>query len=201
MLSASMSDRVQLDPHRKGLQMKFDWHGEHIVRETELDANFRNTQNVRFLLLSLLISTALVLCARAQACKLAPEAYDLSAYISSDQPNKVVFQAEVESATMDAEAKDGAKVQIIRFKPSRWWLGQARENVGARGMKGSAAGTSCAGMFDFTVKTGEVWLIAGYQKNGVIYPSSHLSRLLPNGRLSADAQKALQAARNGIKSK
>ena len=62
---------------------------------------------------------------------------------------------------MDAETKEGGKVQIIRFKPSRWWLGQAREKVNARGVTGSAPGTSCAGMFDFTVKTHEVWLIAG----------------------------------------
>lgn len=155
------------------------------------------------LLLSLVIlgSTALVLCSQARACKLAPKAYDLSAYLSSDQPNKVVFQAEVESVTMDANAKNNSKIQIIRFKPSRWWLGQARQKVIARGVTGSVPGTSCAEMFDFTVKTREVWLIAGYEENGVIYPSPHLSRLLPNGRLPADARKALQAARNGIKSK
>ena len=102
---------------------------------------------------------------------------------------------------MDAETKEGGKVQIIRFKASRWWLGQVREKVNARGVTGSVPGTSCAGMFDFTVKTREVWLIAGYEENGVIYPSPHLSRILPNGRLPADAQKVLQAARNGVKSK
>jgi len=144
---------------------------------------------------AILGSTILVPCSPAQACKLAPEAYDLSAYLSSSQPNKVVFQAEVESATMGAKTKDGGNVQIIRLKPSRWWFGQAREHVSARGLKGSAPGSSCAGMFDFMVEAREVWLIAGYEENGVIYPSPHLSRPLPNGRLPADAQKVLQAAR------
>lgn len=206
MLSASMSNQ--------GLNASSTGGGCHAPRQGR-DCGSLLMQTVRMtrqkilmkknllLLLSLVIlgSTALVLCTRAQACKLTPEAYDLSAYLSSDQPNKVVFQAEVESEIMDAKTKNGSKIQIIRFKPSRWWLGHAREKVTARGVTGSAPGTSCAGMFDFTVKTREVWLIAGYEENGVIYPSPNLSRLLTNRRLPADAQKALQAVRNGIKSK
>lgn len=32
--------------------MKFDWHGGEISRETEIDANYRSTQNVRRFLAS-----------------------------------------------------------------------------------------------------------------------------------------------------
>ena len=150
-----------------------------------------------FLSIVVLACTALLLGGQAHACKLAPDAYDLSAFISSDRPNKVVFQGEVESVTTDAPNKDGEKVQIIHFKLNRWWVGRAREKVSAHGVMGRARGTSCAGEFDFTVKNREVWLIAGYEENGIIYPSPQLSRILTNGRLPADARKVLQAARIG----
>ena len=99
MLSASMSNQ--------GLNASSTGGGCHAPRQGR-DCGSLLMQTVRMtrqkilmkknllLLLSLVIlgSTALVLCTRAQACKLTPEAYDLSAYLSSDQPNKVVFQAE-----------------------------------------------------------------------------------------------------------
>ncbi|MFS2008141.1 hypothetical protein ACEN9F_31495 [Duganella sp. CT11-25] len=150
-----------------------------------------------FLSIVILGSAAILFSGQAGACKLAPEAFDLAVFMSSDHANKVVFKGEVESVTMDAPAKHGEQVQIIHFKSERWWLGQAREKLSARGVMGSVPGTSCAGVFDFTVKNREVWLIAGYEENGVIYPSPQLSRRLVNGQIPADLRKLLQSRRIG----
>lgn len=121
----------------------------------------------------LVISLVVLLCASdVTACKLAPSAYDLTAFLAKSKDAAVVFAGRVESVT---PAGNG-KLQMITIEAGRWWRGLPRERVVVIGSSGNMAGTDCAGVFDFIARVGSTVLIVGTEESGKIYPSGLLSR-------------------------
>jgi hypothetical protein len=114
----------------------------------------------------------------ALACKLDAAAYDLRQFLKKAEPGQVVFLGRV-AAVVNAEPDaDLLTDQRIQFTAIRWWRGSSRPSVAARGTVARPMGTDCDGTWDFSVATGEKWLIVGYEENGVIRPSRLLSKRL-----------------------
>ncbi|MBY0573215.1 MAG: hypothetical protein K2P84_06005 [Undibacterium sp.] len=120
----------------------------------------------------------------AIACKPAPIAYDLNAFRENDNPSRVLFRAKVIS-THETQESDAVIRQDIYFRASSWWYGAEMKEIVAVGYIGTMKGTSCAGVFDFSVKKGQEWLIIGSIENGIVVPANMLSILLIDGKIPA----------------
>ncbi|MFZ6819999.1 hypothetical protein [Undibacterium sp. Ji22W] len=137
--------------------------------------------------LSIFLVLILALLAKeAIACKLAPKGYDLKVFLASREPGQVVFLGKVISIDPIPSSSSSISTQKISFQVSRWWRGQARDVVIAIGVQGSAKGTSCEGVFDFSAKIGQEFLVVGYEENGEIRPSKQLSKELEGDKLTKD---------------
>lgn len=137
--------------------------------------------------LSIFLVLVLVLFARESiACKLVPKAYDLKVFLASREPGQVVFLGKVVSIDPIPSSSSSNSTQKISFQVSKWWRGQARDVVVAIGVQGSAKGTSCEGVFDFSAKIGQEFLVVGYEENGEIRPSKQLSKELEGDKLHKD---------------
>lgn len=130
----------------------------------------------------------------ASACKLSPDAYDLAAFLRAPGDSKVVFLGKVLSVREYRISEDLTE-QKIRFETSRWWRGTGEQSVLAKGVVGLLKGTDCAGVFDFSVKQGEEWLIVGYVEKGEIRPSHLLSIPTSSGKLPDDTLTLLENSR------
>lgn len=126
------------------------------------------------------------------ACKLAPKGYDLKVFLASREPGQVVFLGRVISIDPILSSSSAISTQRISFQVSRWWRGKARDVVVAIGVQGSAKGTSCEGVFDFSAKIGQEFLVVGYEENGEIRPSKQLSKELEGDKLHKDILELLR---------
>jgi hypothetical protein len=137
--------------------------------------------------LSIFILLILVLYAKESiACKLEPKGYDLKVFLASREPGQVVFLGKVVSIDSIPSSSSTILTQKISFQVSKWWRGHARDVVIVVGVQGSAKGTSCEGVFDFSAKIGQEFLVIGYEEQGEIRPSKQLSKELESEKLHKD---------------
>ncbi|NHZ41834.1 hypothetical protein [Massilia aquatica] len=129
----------------------------------------------------------------AHACKLAEEAYDLKAFLAKKDPKQVVFLGKVTSVVSLPASPLLLVDQNFEFETTRWWRGTPREMVSGRGYVAKPTGSSCDGVFDFSVEAGAEWLIVGYVENGRVHPMSMLSKRLANGDVPKDVLHILDA--------
>jgi hypothetical protein len=122
------------------------------------------------------------------SCTLAPEAYDLEAFLKAR--SAVVFLGTVES--LKESHTKAAVEQEIYFKTKHWWRGTPKNNVTAYGVTTKISASNCDGFFDFSVEAGEEWLIVANLLNGEILPSRLLSRKVKYGIVPADIIKLLE---------
>jgi hypothetical protein len=116
---------------------------------------------------------ALLYGSEVMACKLAPAAYDLKAFLAKAATNgEVVFAGRVISVTT---SEDG-KVHRMTLKTQRWWRGRPREEVVVLGRTGTMPGTDCQGVFDFRARVDSTVLIVGEERGAEVYASGPLSR-------------------------
>jgi len=136
---------------------------------------------------------ALALCLFAQgalACKIPPQAYDMQAYLKTNGLPKVVLKGKIEEVT-EMLRQGGVVEQRIEVATSSWWRGEANPNVTMMASSGTMNGTSCAGVWDFTVKVGEEWLIVGVLNDGVVHPLPKLSAKIVDGKMPPHLKKIL----------
>ena len=127
----------------------------------------------------------------ADACKLGAAAYDLEEYLNENKPNQVVFVGKVVSVEVVKPSPRLLLDQKIEFEVDRWWRGAGQKSVSVRGMVEKPTGTSCDGQFDFSVKSGEEWLIVGYIHDGVVDPMTLLSLRIKAEAIPEDTLKIL----------
>jgi len=137
--------------------------------------------------------SALALCLLAQgalACKVPPQAYDMRAYLRAADMPKVVVKAKVEEVT-ELLRQGGVVEQRIELTTSSWWRGEATPSITMLANSGGMGGTSCAGVWDFSVKVGEEWLIVGVMNDGIVHPLPKLSAKIVDGRIPPHLKKFL----------
>ena len=146
--------------------------------------------------LKLVVASALVLfSAEAFCCKLAASAYDLAAYLAERSENQVVFVARVASIEVFDAGPGIRAAQRITFNTSKWWRGRAKPTVIAEGFIEEPRGTSCDGIFDFSVGLDEDWLIVGYAGDGALRPWRLLSKKLVMGNVPPDLLRLLESSK------
>jgi len=141
--------------------------------------------------------TALALCLAAQgafACKIPPQAYDMHAYLKASDMPKVVVKAKVDDVT-EMLRQDGVVEQRVELTASSWWRGEAMPNITMIASTGGMSGTSCEGVWDFSVKKGEEWLIVGVMTDGIVHPLPKLSTKITDGRIPPQLKKMLGRAK------
>jgi hypothetical protein len=137
--------------------------------------------------------TALILCLAAQgaiACKLPPQAYDMRAYLSASDMPKVVVKAKVDEVT-EMLRQDGVVEQRVEMTATSWWRGEASQSITMIASTGGMNGTSCQGVWDFSVKVGEEWLIVGVMTDGIVHPLPRLSTKIVDGKIPPQLKKML----------
>lgn len=123
----------------------------------------------------LTLLTFYLFCNSSMACKPSPEVFNPQNYLQSNDPTVVVFSGTVNTIGKTKKTSDGQTQEIV-FDTIWWWKGEEKKQVVVRAIQGTAAGTSCAGIFDFSVKPGESWKIFGRLRDGIVYPDSLLSQ-------------------------
>ncbi|NHZ99428.1 hypothetical protein [Massilia sp. CCM 8734] len=119
----------------------------------------------------------------AHACKLAAEAYDLTAFLAKKDTRQVVFLGKASSVESLPTAPGLLVHQKITFETTRWWRGAPSKMVSASGIVEKPMGSTCDGEFDFSVTAGAEWLIVGYVEDGKVHPMPKLSERLTNGEI------------------
>lgn len=126
----------------------------------------------------------------ASACKLSPEATDLGAFLSAKKDGQVVFLGKVQSI-QDLPSNSSEVKRDITFEASKWWRGSPQSVVPAFGAVGTMAGSDCEGIFDFSAREGEQWLVVGTWWKGKVHPSGLLSVRLQNENLPFEINQLL----------
>lgn len=140
--------------------------------------------------LSLILFSAAI---PAHACKLAEEAYDLKAFLAKKNPKQVVFLGKVTSVVSRPASPSLLVDQQMEFETTHWWRGTPRKFVSGSGYVEKPTGSSCDGVYDFSVEAGAEWLIVGYIQDGRVHPMRMLSKRLANGNVPKDALRILDA--------
>lgn len=125
----------------------------------------------------------------SSACR--REASYVSDYVQHRIPNRVIFVGTVLSVGEKKIGKNGTSIQNIEFRATRWFGGKAQATVSVRGVIWSNQG-SCEGVFDFSAKKGEEWLIFGQLHEGRVNPDTFLSKKLVNGTIPDSILKELK---------
>lgn len=127
----------------------------------------------------------------AFACKLGAEATDLGSFLEAKNDSQVVFLGKV-TLVQELPRTASETNRNITIQTSKWWRGAPQGVVQVFGAEGTMAGTDCAGLFDFSARVGEQWLVVGTWWNGQIHPSGLLSvRLEKSGKLPAEIKAQL----------
>jgi hypothetical protein len=153
-----------------------------------------NPRTKRALAVALLAALGVLQSATATA-KLAPTAYDLSAFLAAEEPNQVVFVGRVVASDPFDAGASFLSAQRLTFAVSKWWRGKPRPSVVALGRVERPRGTTVDGAFDFSAQVGEEWFIAGYETAAEVVPSRYLSVRVVNGALPPDIAHALQGVK------
>ena len=135
----------------------------------------------------------------ALACKIPPQAYDMRAYLRDADMPKVVVKAKVEEVT-ELLRQGGVVEQRAELTTTSWWRGEATPNITMIANSGGMGGTSCEGVWDFSVKVGEEWLIVGVINDGVVHPLPRLSTRIIDGRVPPQLRKLLGRSRSAANS-
>jgi len=136
---------------------------------------------------------ALVLCLIADsalACKVPSVASDMKAYLRSNKMPQVVVKGKVAEVT-EMLRQGGVVEQRIEIETSSWWRGEATPTITMMTSSGAMAGTSCEGVWDFSVKVGEEWLIVGVINDGVVQDLPKLSTKIVDGKVPPQLKKIL----------
>ncbi|MGO4379283.1 hypothetical protein AB4Z19_13475 [Pseudoduganella sp. RAF19] len=140
---------------------------------------------------------ALVLCLiadAASACKVPAVASDMQAYLRSNNMPKVVLKGKVAEVT-EMLRQGGVVEQRIEIETSSWWRGEATPTITMMTSSGAMSGTSCEGVWDFSVKVGEEWLIVGVINDGIVHPLPKLSTKIVDGKVPPQLLKVLGRGR------
>ena len=125
----------------------------------------------------------------AQACKI--EIRDIADYTKGRIPESAVFQGVVVSVAETANP-DGSSSQEIEFRVVRWFSGTPQANTTVMGVTGSSLESDCKGLFNFSAKKGQEWLIFGQHYQGRIIPYKRLSKRLTDGNIPPALLEQLQ---------
>ena len=117
---------------------------------------------------------------------------DVSDYVQHKTPDSVIFLGTVLSVGEKKVGKDGTFTQNIEFRATRWFGGKAQEIISVQGVTGNYRGTDCEGIFDFSAKNGEEWLIFGQLYDGKVKPDRFRSQKLVNGTIPDSLLKELK---------
>ncbi|MGO4468100.1 hypothetical protein, partial [Pseudoduganella sp. RAF53_2] len=81
------------------------------------------------------------------------------------------------------------------IETSSWWRGEATPTITMMTSSGAMSGTSCEGVWDFSVKVGEEWLIVGVINDGIVHPLPKLSTKIVDGKVPPQLLKVLGRGR------
>lgn len=112
-------------------------------------------------------------------------------FITRNAAGSVIFLGRVLSVT-ETINEAGNTIQSISIRPSKQWRGSYKGLITVRGFTTRKGAThSCAGVFDFSARVGDQWLIFGYDIRGIVQPDSFISLKVPNGNLPTSVAKML----------
>lgn len=114
------------------------------------------------------------------ACK--PLIYPISYYVQEQVSGQVIFLGKVVSVE-EKKDKDGVVYQTIEFTPTRWFGGEKKGIFKVSGVIGTMHGTDCEGVFDFSAKVGEEWLIFGQLHDNIVTPDRFNSIKVIDGKI------------------
>lgn len=105
--------------------------------------------------------------------------------------NGVVFLGTVASVT-ERSATDDSSVLDIGFHTQQWFLGSPQEHILVRGLITHRFLTDCHGVFDFSPKVGDQWLMFGQISEDQVVPDTSLSVKVQNGAISSSILRQLR---------
>lgn len=125
----------------------------------------------------------------AFACR--PMIQTVAEYRQHRIPNGAVFLGEVRSVRT-RQTTDDSVVLDIEFRVSRWFEGVTQDSVLVRGLISRKFVTDCHGVFDFSARPGEQWLIFGQVSDGRVLPDNRLSVKVQGGKVPPSLLKQLE---------
>ncbi|MBC3881655.1 hypothetical protein H8K36_09750 [Undibacterium sp. LX22W] len=142
----------------------------------------------------MLLFLALVV-ANSHACKPAKEAYDLTAFLSLNQPNVLILEAKV-LKVQELKQADGLIEQSVTLRVEKNLLGASNEIVVVKAFYGGMVGTSCERTFDVEMHEGERWLVVALPVDGNAVVRPMLSQRFTIG---VDLRPKLQMIENYVR--